>query len=156
MVKEDLKGVCQKIRDWKAKNLKIVAVSGGFDPIHLGHIALFEDAKKLGDKLIVIINSDKWLIRKKGYCNNGYHYREKFVKAIRYVDNTYLLESNRDDVSEALKLLKPHIFCNGGDRRKDNIPELNLCKKLRIKTVFGVGGSFKMDSSRNYKKKVKK
>ena len=129
---------------------KIVLVTGGFDPLHSGHIAYFKAAKQLGDILVVGINSDAWLIRKKGAAFMPFHERMNIVKNIQGVD--FVLEFNDDDGSAkaAIKLAKQTwpddkiIFANGGDRTKDNIPEMVYND---IEFVFGVGGENKMNSS---------
>ena len=128
----------------------IVVVSGGFDPIHSGHIAYFKDAKAFGDELIVGINSDEWLIRKKGKAFMPMHERQAVVQSIRYVD--YVIQFNDDDDSAILllKLVKqtwPNdkiIFANGGDRNESNNREISV---ENVKFVYGVGGSMKLNSS---------
>jgi cytidyltransferase-like protein len=129
---------------------KIVLVTGGFDPLHSGHIAYFKAAKQLGDILVVGINSDAWLVRKKGAAFMPFQERTNIVKNIQGVD--FVLEFNDDDGSAkaAIKLAKqtwPNdkiIFANGGDRTKDNIPEMIYDD---VEFVFGVGGENKMNSS---------
>lgn len=126
-----------------------VAVSGGFDPIHIGHIRYIQEASKLGDKLIVILNGDSFLNRKKGYyCMNAFE-RAEILQAIKGVDKVYIYESDKDDVCGALDALKPDIFAKGGDRRPDGdpIPEEDICKELGITVVYGVGGIDKPNSS---------
>ncbi len=128
----------------------IVVVSGGYDPIHSGHIAYFKAAKALGDELIVGINSDEWLIRKKGKAFMPMHERQAVVQSIRYVD--YAIQFNDDDDSAILllKLVKqtwPNdkiIFANGGDRNESNNREISV---EDVKFVYGVGGSMKLNSS---------
>ena len=130
--------------------MKIVLVTGGFDPIHSGHIAYFRAAKALGDILVVGINSDQWLVRKKGAAFMPFHERMNIVKNIQGVD--YVIEFNDDDNSAnlAIKLVKqtwPNhkvIFANGGDRTKENIPEMIHDD---VEFAFGVGGENKMNSS---------
>ena len=135
----------------RKKNLSkptIVAVSGGFDPVHIGHVRMFQGAKKLGDRLIVIVNCDEWLMRKKGKIFMNQDDRAEIIKAFAFVDDVYILESGRDDVGEALEKIKPHIFANGGDRKEEkDIPEADICRKLGIKTVFNVGMGGKIRSS---------
>jgi cytidyltransferase-like protein len=130
---------------------KIVAVSGGFDPVHIGHVRMFEEAKELagqGGKLIVIANCDAWLVRKKGRAFMPQDDRAEIIRAFGCVDDVYILESNRDDVSEALEHIKPDIFANGGDRRNTNdIPEAVVCEKYGIEMVFNVGHGGKVRSS---------
>ncbi len=132
--------------------MKIVLVTGGFDPLHSGHIAYFEEAKKLGDLLIVGINSDAWLERKKGRAFMPWAERAAIVDNLKMVDFVY--EFNDDDGSskDAIVRVKQSypdaeiIFANGGDRTKDNIPEMDLVGS-RLSFVFGVGGEDKRNSS---------
>tara|TARA_R100000501_G_C2628858_1_gene123236 strand:+ start:247 stop:687 length:441 start_codon:yes stop_codon:yes gene_type:complete len=130
------------------KRKKWVAVSGGFDPIHVGHIRLFKEASKLADKLIVFVNSDKFLKRKKGYVFMPVKERIEVIKAIGVVDYAIQVVDKDDTVCETLKIHKPYIFANGGDRKANNIPEYDICDKLGIKMRFGIGGS-KIQSSSN-------
>ncbi|MFQ5787818.1 MAG: adenylyltransferase/cytidyltransferase family protein [Thermodesulfobacteriota bacterium] len=131
----------------KAK--KVVAVSGGFDPIHLGHLCLLKEARKLGDKLVVIINDDEWIQRKKGIAFMNEHERAEIIREFECVDRVYIDNSSGDDVSDALKVLKPDIFANGGDRKSEaDIPEAKICSKLGIKMVFNVGGKKRRSSSK--------
>jgi cytidyltransferase-like protein len=128
----------------------IVLVTGGFDPLHSGHIAYFEAAKKLGDILIVGVNSDAWLARKKGRSFMDQIERTAVIDAIGIVDRTIWF--NDDDGSacaaiEKVKTLYPHddiIFANGGDRTRTNIPEMRV---EGVAFKFGVGGENKMNSS---------
>lgn len=130
----------------------IVLITGGFDPLHSGHIAYFKAAKQLGDKLVVGINSDAWLTRKKGAPFMTFHERMTIVKNIQGVD--FVLEFNDDDGSakHAIKLARQTwpdhkiIFANGGDRTSTNIPEMNL-QDDNLEFVFGVGGEDKKNSS---------
>jgi len=129
----------------------IVAVSGGFDPIHMGHIRLFQAAKRLGDKLIVILNNDNWLMAKKGTIFMPQRERKAILRAISYVDEVILTKSpkNPKDMSVRRELLqlRPHIFANGGDRYKHNIPEVEVCNAIGCKMVFNVGRGGKVQSS---------
>lgn len=129
----------------------VVAVSGGFDPIHPGHIRMFKEARALGDKLVVILNNDNWLQAKKKYNFMGEKERKEVIEALRDVDAVLLTRhpKNPTDMSvcEALQRLKPDIFANGGDRVKTNTPEVDLCIKLGIKMVFNVGEGGKVQSS---------
>lgn len=127
-------------------NGKIVAVSGGFDPIHVGHLSLFEEAKKLGDRLVVILNGDGWVMRKKGRYFMSAEDRKRIIESLKPVDEVVIWDDGRDDVSLALKMLRPHIFANGGDRKQDNTPEVEICSRLGIDMAFNVGGG-KMRSS---------
>lgn len=117
-----------------------VLTSGGFDPLHIGHLRCMVEAKKLGDYLIVIINGDSWLMRKKGRVFMPAKDRAEIIRCFSCVDEVYILNSERDDVCEALERFKPDIFAKGGDRTAKNIPERSFCKKFGIKVVYGVGG----------------
>ncbi len=136
-----------------------VAVSGGFDPIHIGHVEMMKEAKALGDRLIVIMNNDNWLRKKKGFVFMGENERAIIVSAIRYVDEVIITNhpENTSDMSVCAELekLKPDIFANGGDRKADNIPEYELCNRLGIKMEFNIGHSGKIQSSSELVKKVK-
>jgi len=136
----------------KKKGEKWVAVSGGFDPVHIGHTRMFDQAKKLGDKLVVILNNDNWLRTKKGYAFMPQEERVEVLSAFRSIDKVVLTEHAPDDadrsVCRELAKIKPAIFANGGDRRNINdIPEGVVCKKYGIKMVFSVGKGGKVQSS---------
>jgi cytidyltransferase-like protein len=129
--------------------MKVVAVSGGFDPIHVGHIRYLEAAKKLGDYLVVILNGDSFLMRKKGYKCFDAEERREILLALRCVDMVVLYEAERDDVEYPLRFILPDIFAKGGDRNPDSMPttEQKVCEELGIEIVYGVGGSDKPNSS---------
>lgn len=131
-------------------NKKIVMVSGGFDPLHIGHLRLFKEAKKLGDTLIVIINNDDWVRKKKGYVFMPIVERAELIDAYSFVDAILITNHSpnkeNDTVCRELDLIKPDIFANGGDRKPGNIPEYKLCRELGIEMVFNVGGG-KIQSS---------
>jgi cytidyltransferase-like protein len=128
----------------------IVVVSGGFDPVHKGHIALFEEAKKLGDKLIVALNSDKWLARKKGRSFMMYEERALILRNLKMVDDVLAFNDKDDTAIDALRRVRDHypndaiVFANGGDRSAGNTPEQSVPD---IEFVFGVGGVEKKNSS---------
>lgn len=130
--------------------MKIVLVTGGFDPLHSGHISCLTSAKELGDRLIVGLNSDSWLERKKGRAFMPITERVKIIENLKMVDGIILFNDNDDTAIEAIrnvKMLYPGdeiIFANGGDRTIDNIPEL-VEKDVIFK--FGVGGYAKVQSS---------
>lgn len=133
------------------KEKVIVAVSGGFDPVHVGHIEMFQKARALGDRLVVILNADVWLMKKKGYVFMPEQERKKLLEALRDVDEVFLYKPNPlvMDVSGALRTLQPAIFANGGDRRKErDIPETAVCKELGIRMVFGCGTKKRQSSSK--------
>ena len=130
--------------------MKVVLVTGGFDPIHSGHIEYFKEAKQLGDKLIVGLNSDAWLERKKGRAFMPGYERSAIIENLKMVDGVILFNDDDNTSSEAIKnvqQLYPNaqiIFANGGDRNAGNIPEVVLPGVL---FKFGVGGNNKMNSS---------
>jgi cytidyltransferase-like protein len=130
--------------------MKIVIVTGGFDPLHSGHIEYFKAARQLGDKLIVGLNSDEWLTRKKGQPFMTLEERKTIVGNLKDVDSTMTFDDSDGSAINLLEDLKksyPYatiIFANGGDRTQNNIPELAV-KDITFK--FGVGGDNKMNSS---------
>ena len=132
-------------------NKKVVMVSGGFDPVHIGHVRLFEEAKKLGDELVVVINNDNWLRFKKGFAFMSETDRKEIIESFRFVDRVHITrhDENTEDISvcREIELVRPHIFANGGDRKQDNIPEYELCQRLGIEMVFNVGDGGKVRSS---------
>ncbi len=132
--------------------MKVVIVSGGFDPIHSGHIAHFKEAKKLGDILIVGLNSDEWLTRKKGKPFMPIEERMAVIRELRMVDSAVAFNddnnSSIDLINKALVLFDDVLFANGGDRTQDNIPEIDAFDKdPRVQFAFGVGGTHKQNSS---------
>lgn len=130
-----------------SKDDVVVAVSGGFDPIHIGHIRLMEEAKKLGTKLIVFLNSDDFLIRKKGKPFMPFHERKEVIEAFGCVDMVVPVVDEDQSVCETLRTYRPHIFANGGDRKAENIPEYGICEECDIKMIFGIGAGGKVQSS---------
>ena len=132
--------------------MRVVIVSGGFDPIHSGHIEHFKEAKKLGDILIVGLNSDEWLTRKKGKPFLPLEERLAVVKSMRPVDSAVPFndenDSSIDVIKKTLVLFDDVLFANGGDRTQDNIPEIyEFDKDPRVQFAFGVGGTHKQNSS---------
>ncbi len=128
-----------------------VAVSGGFDPIHIGHVRMFREARELGDKLVVIMNNDNWLRMKKGFTFMPQKERAEIIRHLPFVDKVVFTDHTKGDtdnsVSRTLAKVRPDIFANGGDRVSKNVPEVALCKKLGIKMVFNVGQGGKVQSS---------
>ena len=129
------------------KNKKVVAISGGFDPIHIGHVRMILDASKLGEELIVFLNTDNWLKRKKGYYFMKWEERAEILLAIKGVSRVYSAMDDDNTVCEALKAYKPDMFVNGGDRKEGKVPEYQVCNDLGISMVFNAGGNDKPQSS---------
>jgi len=129
----------------------VVAVSGGFDPVHIGHVRMFEEAKKLGDRLVVILNNDNWLMLKKGVVFMPQDERREVISGFRAVDEVMLTSHASDatdmTVCDALRTLKPDVFANGGDRGATNTPEVRLCDELGIRLAWNVGAGGKVNSS---------
>lgn len=132
---------------------RVVAVSGGFDPIHIGHVRMFQEAKRLGDELVVILNNDHWLTDKKGAPFMPEHERKEIIEAIKGVDRVVLTDHTPGDpdrsVCRALRALQPDVFANGGDRKPDDVPvpEVGVCEELGIEMVYNVGHGGKVQSS---------
>tara|TARA_A100001015_G_C14942208_1_gene693056 strand:- start:490 stop:1263 length:774 start_codon:yes stop_codon:yes gene_type:complete len=131
--------------------MKIIVVSGGFDPVHSGHIAYFKSAKLLGDRLIVALNSDNWLKNKKNKFFMPFNERKIIIENLSMVDDVIdFMDDEYGSAKNALKKIKkmyPNddiVFCNGGDRDENNIPEMEV-KDIDFK--FGIGGSNKINSS---------
>lgn len=131
---------------------RIVLVTGGFDPIHSGHIAYFKAAKTLGDSLIVGLNSDDWLIRKKGRAFMPWNERLCVINNLSMVDEVYTFDDEDGSAKHFIQQVRAHypdaklIFANGGDRTAKNIPEMDV-QDSNIEFVFGVGGEDKKNSS---------
>ena len=131
--------------------MKAVIVTGGFDPIHSGHIAYFKAAKELGTILFVGVNSDEWLTRKKGRPFMPAEERMAIIQEISCVGHVFEFDDSDDSAIKAIEYVKnyvpnntPIVFANGGDRTKDNIPEMVFDD---VEFVFGVGGEDKKNSS---------
>jgi len=125
---------------------KLIAVSGGFDPIHIGHIKMIRDAAEFGD-VVVILNSDQWLVRKKGYNFMNFEERSYIAGSIKGVAITTGVDDSDGTVCEALRRVKPDAFANGGDRYDTNTPEMAVCKELGIEMLWNIGGGKEQSSS---------
>ena len=142
----------------KEKNMSedrpTVMVSGGFDPVHAGHIRMIRDAAQYGD-VIIIANSDAWLFRKKGFVFMEYERRVEILNAIKGVILVDSVDDSDGTVCEAIRRLKPTYFANGGDCGRSNTPEQAVCEQLGVELLWGIGGEEKLDSSSSLAKKVR-
>lgn len=152
--------MAQKKKDGRKK--RVVAVSGGFDPIHIGHIRMFERAKALGDELVVILNNDNWLHKKKWHVFMPDSERKEVIEALRPVDRVILTGHGENpegpeamSVARELRRLRPDVFANGGDRNEKNAQDPNsslywdiaACKDCGIEMIFNIGDGGKVQSS---------
>ena len=128
--------------------MKIVAISGYFDPLHVGHLEYIKLAKKFGDKLVVIVNNDYQSKLKKGKSFMNESDRLEIVKSIIWVDDAIISIDKDGTVCKSIEFIKPDIFANGGDRKNKEIPESKICNNLGIKMIDGLGE--KIRSSSNY------
>ncbi len=132
---------------------KIVAVSGGFDPVHIGHVRMIQEARLLGDRVVVIMNNDAWLTDKKGYVFMPESERKEILEAIAGVDEVVITDHVPGDpdrsVVRALRQIRPHVFANGGDRKPDGdpVPEVAVCEELTIEMHYNIGRGGKVQSS---------
>ena len=131
-----------------------VMVSGGFDPVHAGHIRMIRAAAAYGD-VIVIANSDDWLFRKKGFVFMEYARRVEILNAIKGVVLVDSVDDTDGTVCKAIKRIKPTYFANGGDRGRSNTPEQSVCEQLGVELLWGIGGEEKLQSSSSLTKAVK-
>ena len=135
--------------------MKIVATSGYFDPLHVGHLECLELAKQLGDKLIVIVNSDLQAKLKKGKSSMSEKDRVKIISALKCVDEVFLSIDKDTTQCETLKYLQPNIFAKGGDRMIGEIPESKICNDLGIKIIDGLGEKIRSSSALTGMKEIK-
>ena len=117
-----------------------VMISGGFDPIHVGHIRLIREAAQYGD-VIVAMNSDEWIFRQKGFNSIGFNERKEFLMSIKGVLDVFPVCDEDDTVCTALIEHRPTYFANGGDRNEHNTPEKIVCEELGIKMLWNIGSS---------------
>lgn len=124
----------------------LVATSGYFDPLHRGHLELFSLAKKLGTKLVVIVNNDEQAKLKKGFSFMSEEERLAVISSLRVVDKAVLSIDKDKTICKTLELLRPHIFAKGGDSTLNNVPEKEICEKLGIQLVLGLGNKIQSSS----------
>jgi cytidyltransferase-like protein len=126
---------------------KVVAVSGYFDPIHVGHLDYLEMSKKLGDKLVVIVNNNNQCVLKKGKPFMDEDDRVRIVKSLSIVDEVFLSIDTDKTVCKSLEAIKPDVFANGGDRATSEVPESLICDKYSIEMIDGLGDKIRSSSS---------
>ena len=136
--------------DW-IKN--VIIVSGGFDPVHKGHIRMFREAANLGAQVIVGLNSDDWLTRKKGKPFMKFEERKEILEGFKYISQVIPFDDSDDTACDLIEKVNDMYdtdqkiyFANGGDRGKDNVPEVDTCKESGVIMLWGVGGG-KIQSS---------
>ena len=135
--------------------MKVVAISGYFDPIHVGHLEYINMAKKLGDKLVVIVNNNYQCELKKGKPFMDEKDRVTIVSNLKNVDEVFLSIDKDKTVCASLEKIKPNIFANGGDRKNYEIPESVICKKYDIKIIDGLGEKIRSSSDLTGLKEIK-
>jgi cytidyltransferase-like protein len=135
--------------------MKVVAISGYFDPIHVGHLEYINMAKKLGDKLVVIVNNNYQCELKKGKFFMDEKDRLTIISNLKNVDEVFLSIDEDKTVCASLEKIKPDIFANGGDRKNYEIPESVICKKYDIKIIDGLGDKIRSSSDLTGLKEIK-
>lgn len=132
----------------ETKSKKTIAISGGFDPVHAGHITMIEKASHLGN-VVIILNNDNWLMTKKGYTFMNELDRARIMYNIKGVTEVYITKHTENDpdrtVCSALREIKPDMFGNGGDRKPGTTPEVELCNELGIELVWNLDDSSTRD-----------
>ena len=133
----------------------VIIVSGGFDPVHKGHIRMFREAANLGAQVIVGLNSDDWLTRKKGGPFMKWEERAEILESCKFITQVIAFDDSDDTAEDAIRIVydmsdyqedKKIYFANGGDRGKGNVPELDVCRELNVTMLWGIGGG-KIQSS---------
>ena len=132
----------------------VIIVSGGFDPVHKGHMRMFREAANLGANVVVGLNSDEWLTRKKGKPFMGWDERAEILECCKFVNQVLPMDDSDDTASDIIfKVCKLYnnedfniYFANGGDRKVGNVAELSTCKRLKVVMLWGIGGG-KIQSS---------
>ena len=132
----------------------VIIVSGGFDPVHIGHMRMFREASNLGANVILGLNSDSWLMRKKGKPFMKWEERAEILESCKFVTQVLPMEDWDDTASDIIKQVAKLYqdqdmniyFANGGDRGKGNVPEVDTCKDLGVVMLWGIGGG-KIQSS---------
>jgi len=132
--------------------IKIIVLSGGMDCLHIGHIKMIQAAAKIG-KVVIALNSNEWLLRKKGFYFMPWEERAEILMALKDVHNVVPVDDSDGTVCDALRRFKPDYFGNGGDRGIDNTPEKQICEELGIEMTWNLGGT-KIQSSSDLVNKI--
>ncbi len=138
--------LAQKNQERLARSAAVVLVSGGFDPLHVGHVRMIEHAARYGN-VHIALNSDEWLYRKKGYFFMPWEERAEILTSLLCVFRVLRVDDEDGTVCEALRSLKPSYFVNGGDRISPNRAEARICKRQGIEQIFDAGGGKVQSSS---------
>ena len=131
----------------------VVVLSGGFDPMHVGHLRMIQESAKMAEIVIVGVNSDEWLMRKKGYVFMPHEERVEMVQGTRGVSKAMAFDDDDNSACDLLRRVRalwPNFkvaFANGGDRTSDNIPEIPVAEELDVHLIWGVGGGKVQSSS---------
>ena len=133
---------------------EVIVLSGGFDPMHVGHLRMIQESAKMAEIVIAGVNSDEWLMRKKGYVFMSWEERAKILREIKGVILVAAVDDTDGTVCDALYKLRPDYFANGGDRGKSNTPEQDVCEELEIEMLWGIGGDYKFNSSSDLAKNL--
>ena len=136
--------------DWRKS---VIVLSGGFDPVHKGHLRMFREASNLSHQVIIGLNSDDWLTRKKGKPFMKFEERKEILEGFKYVNQVIPFDDSDDSACDIIEKVNSMYdtdhkiyFANGGDRGKDNVPEVDTCKESGVIMLWGVGGG-KIQSS---------
>lgn len=138
----------------KLPNDPVIALSGAFDILHAGHVRMIKGATNFG-KVVIILNSDKWIMERKGYLLMPFGQRKEILLALKDVHNVVAVDDSDGTVCEALLRIKPNVFGNGGIRTKENTPERKLCLEHDIALVYGIGGGERDQISLNIEEKIR-
>jgi len=131
----------------------VIVLSGGFDPMHVGHLRMMQEAAKMAEIVIVGVNSDDWLMRKKGYVFMSHDERREMVQGVRGVSKAMSFDDSDNSACDLLKKVRALwttfkiAFANGGDRTSENIPEISVAEELDIDLIWGIGGGKVQSSS---------
>ena len=131
----------------------VVIISGGFDPMHVGHLRMLQEASRLGEAVVAGVNSDDWLTRKKGYVFMPHEERTEMVQGVRGVSKAIGFDDSDNSACNLLRKIREMYprsriaFANGGDRTSDNIPEIPVAEELNIDLIWGIGGGKVQSSS---------